>query len=734
MEREVLQRISKKTSDIIKKTNEISGSMLIQERERGTLERKLVNMKEKIKGHEETLEEEINESSAALQRKKENAQKILLTITFYEKFLTSAKEKCKCPLCNRAFVDNQLDAFVKMANSHVEQGPMLRQKGEKELQQEEKKYKSLMDLKPYYDEVKKINNSLPPLQAELSKLRQSKEERLSEVAELKKIEEEQRNRIKKVEKLLSQAQAISNLLRQQEKLRKDVEKEKALLKENENEGYDFEKEDSLESEKAALEAAELEISAKCNELTEAVNKKKYNLLGLKHALESLKQKQSEVDRLSQSIKDKEEKINLISQASKNRQDELKKLKAAEAEASNEIVETEKHQKMKTSQLQKATDEYSEDLRHLENLVTKFQSQVEKCQPSKQTSTLLDEVSVIDKDIAELVAKDEQLSEELNQKRHVSAFQTSLQRNIEDNMEYRKKIKQLEQLQNEIADLDAQLKSPSSELYRCNERLSAAEQKRQEIEKQQTVTETSIQNFTESIARTTEQLKNMHATEAMYRMCSMRLKTTQMARNDLVKFHSALDKALMKYHSVRMAEVNHSIREKWQEIYRGGDIDYIEIKSDIEDEKEKEEDGRATHMPSSATTTTRSRSYTYRVVMFKNDIEMDMRGRCSAGQKGLACLVIRLALAETFCLRCGMVALDEPTTNLDRANIESFAQALSRLVNSLRGQNNFQLIIITHDEEFVRHIATDGMSDYYWRVSKDESGQSRIERCPLRNLL
>ena len=30
---------------------------------------------------------------------------------------------------------------------------------------------------------------------------------------------------------------------------------------------------------------------------------------------------------------------------------------------------------------------------------------------------------------------------------------------------------------------------------------------------------------------------------------------------------------------------------------------------------------------------------------------------------LASLIIRLALAETFCLNCGILALDEPTTNL-----------------------------------------------------------------------
>ena len=50
-------------------------------------------------------------------------------------------------------------------------------------------------------------------------------------------------------------------------------------------------------------------------------------------------------------------------------------------------------------------------------------------------------------------------------------------------------------------------------------------------------------------------------------------------------------------------------------------------------------------------------------MYKNDTMMDMRGRCSAGQKVLASLIIRLALAETFSANCGVIALDEPTTNL-----------------------------------------------------------------------
>ena len=63
----------------------------------------------------------------------------------------------------------------------------------------------------------------------------------------------------------------------------------------------------------------------------------------------------------------------------------------------------------------------------------------------------------------------------------------------------------------------------------------------------------------------------------------------------------------------------------------------------------------------------AKSYNYRVVMRKGGAVMDMRGRCSAGQRVLACLVIRLALAETFGVQCGVVALDEPTVNLDYDN-------------------------------------------------------------------
>jgi DNA repair protein RAD50 len=115
-------------------------------------------------------------------------------------------------------------------------------------------------------------------------------------------------------------------------------------------------------------------------------------------------------------------------------------------------------------------------------------------------------------------------------------------------------------------------------------------------------------------------------------------------------------------------------------------------------------------------------------MRKGNAELDMRGRCSAGQKVLASLVIRLALAETFCLNCGILALDEPTTNLDVENVKSLCTALKSIVEQRRGQHNFQLIIITHDEDFISELArADSLTSTYYRVSRDnQSNASMIE--------
>lgn len=116
---------------------------------------------------------------------------------------------------------------------------------------------------------------------------------------------------------------------------------------------------------------------------------------------------------------------------------------------------------------------------------------------------------------------------------------------------------------------------------------------------------------------------------------------------------------MKFHSMKMAEINRAVKELWQKVYRGRDIDYIAVRSDT-DEAEDGSGSAAGHIEAAVGRAVRN--YNYRVVMVCGDAEMDMRGRCSAGQRVLSSLIIRLALADSFCVSCGILALDEPSTN------------------------------------------------------------------------
>ena len=173
-------------------------------------------------------------------------------------------------------------------------------------------------------------------------------------------------------------------------------------------------------------------------------------------------------------------------------------------------------------------------------------------------------------------------------------------------------------------------------------------------------------------------------------------------NDLEKYVRAIEEALLKYHQTKIKEINERIAELWMVTYQGkvGVVWVCEVK-DIE----------SIEIESKSVVRGSKKYFEYAVYMTKvgeavwgevqNHSRLQMRSRCSAGQKALAALVIRMALADAFCSHCGVLALDEPTTNL-------------------------QLIIITHDEEFGQLLTQAQLGDRmsYYRISREESKHVR----------
>eukprot|EP00571_Detonula_confervacea_P010665 CAMPEP_0172307014 /NCGR_PEP_ID=MMETSP1058-20130122/7955_1 /TAXON_ID=83371 /ORGANISM="Detonula confervacea, Strain CCMP 353" /LENGTH=1404 /DNA_ID=CAMNT_0013019073 /DNA_START=130 /DNA_END=4344 /DNA_ORIENTATION=- len=286
--------------------------------------------------------------------------------------------------------------------------------------------------------------------------------------------------------------------------------------------------------------------------------------------------------------------------------------------------------------------------------------------------------------------------------------------IQDNLGLFKLEKKVNQLQDDIKKLQGEVDAMGGDTAREQHQVAASNIRQHQ---------SKIERYNGRMQGLTEQKRNLRkklnepeykGVDDRQRMKMIEHETTNIVVTDLDKYYDALDKALLRYHGMKISDINKIIRELWALTYKGEDITNIEIQSG------QDSGSRA------------NRSYNYRIVMSKGNTQMDMRGRCSAGQRVLASIVIRLALAETFCLNCGVMALDEPTTNLDYENKRGLGCALAQIIASRAAQSNFQLVVITHDEDFVSMMKQElssqtgfTMPERYYQVSREESNDGRF---------
>lgn len=326
------------------------------------------------------------------------------------------------------------------------------------------------------------------------------------------------------------------------------------------------------------------------------------------------------------------------------------------------------------------------------------------------------IRTIDSHISSTKEKQETLLGQINEKEKAILDLKGVKRTLEDNLNLRQLVKKAETRGARISELENMNAERDRERY--EQESSRLRNKHARLSAQLAGKMGEIKQLDDQLRQINEELDADFRTIADdYRAAVIKLRATTVANDDLAKYSKALEAAIMKYHTMKMAEVNEIIDELWKKTYSGSDVDTILIRSDSE-----------------TTAKAGTSKYNYRVCMVKQDVELDMRGRCSAGQKVLASIIIRLALAQCFGVSCGLIALDEPTTNLDSDNIESLAKALSLIISTRREQRNFQLIVITHDEKFLTHMNAAAYTDHFFRVSRNERQKSQIEWVPISKVM
>jgi DNA repair protein RAD50 len=247
---------------------------------------------------------------------------------------------------------------------------------------------------------------------------------------------------------------------------------------------------------------------------------------------------------------------------------------------------------------------------------------------------------IDTEISHITQKNNELKKQIDDSERTK-------RSIEDNIRFRDCLTDLDKVRKEIADLNT--RNAKDDYDRLDREAIHAEQQYQVLNAEKGTLTGTVKSKDQELKKNIQEWDTDYKDAAQkYRESHIQVEITKAAIEDLGKSLSAVDNAVMQFHSIKMEEVNRIASELWQNTYQGTDVDTIIIRS----EKDSE-----------SSTNTSIRTYNYRVAMVKQDVEMDMRGRCSAGQKVLASIIIRLALAECFGVQCGVSSPFSPALAL-----------------------------------------------------------------------
>ncbi|NXA74726.1 RAD50 protein, partial [Thryothorus ludovicianus] len=642
----------------------------------------------------------------------------------YSQFITQLTEENQscCPVCQRVFqTEAELQDVISDLQSKLRLAPDKLKSTESELKRKEKKRDEMMSLKPLRQTVDELQNKeIPDLKNKLQNAIRDLTSLKGEIEEQKSLlqitlsEEEGAKAclqdITLMERYQTDIRDVERKIAQQEAKLLGVDLSRTVFQVSQEKQEKKHLWDTVTSKIELKQKLKQDQQSQMQQLKSAVNELRAEKLQIISSMQRRRQLEeqtveltTEVQSLCREIREAKEQVLPLDAM-------LDKLQQEKEELVNKRTASNKETQEKMNGINEKVKDLNKYMKEIENYI-----QQGKEEYKKQKESELDEVN---SHLTACEKQKEKISKEMEMTRQDIDTQKIQERWLEDNLTLRKRNEELKEVEDNIKQLMKEM--GEMKVPQMKNKQKHLEEKIESLKRDHHVALGRQRGFEEEILRFRKELREPQFKDAeeKYRDMMIVMRTTELVNKDLDLYYKALDKAIMTFHSMKMEEINKIIRDLWRSIYRGQDIEYIEIRSDADE---------------NVSATDKRRNYNYRVVMVKGDTALDMRGRCSAGQKVLASLIIRLALAETFCLNCGILALDEPTTNLDRENIESLAHALVEIIKSRLHQRNFQLLVITHDEDFVELLGRSEYVETFYRIKKNIDQCSEIMKCSVSSL-
>jgi len=596
----------------------------------------------------------------------------------YKKILTNSKDEHKCEICNGEFDDNLFKLKLTELQNKLEKQQHVKLEEENRLHQVEE---SLLKLKPY----KIYKRDLENIELRVMKLEQSLLKSEDELRQLYNRYQISESDIKMLKQKIDKLKEAQQLLILSEAHLKEI----SLLKNTE-----------CTYLKEMTEKEAVNIVSKGPTKTELckIRIQELELLIEKYTAES-QQLTNDMEYIGQNRDAKDVEIQTFS-----------KIVGGEVA---DLTELKKEKEMTEEHIRKIN---SEAVRIEVALLSLKQT---RCSKNEKTKRAIQDVQYLVNKINEHLVyfnninqDDLNLYEKLaNELQHISREVIATESMLSDyESEFEKLHHELKRTMDklELANVEISISNLNKEISALGESLKSlpdnylnAERSLEDLQRNihgLSCTDSTLRRQASSIF---DDLKKHSSAEIAYYNSLATQESLKLTVEDLDLYISSLQKSIKIYHQQKISQINQILSCLWQKIYRGLDIDNVQIKLDSNLNNKKKE-------------------YYYRVIYLSKDKEVTMRGNSSAGQRGLASIVIRMALAECFSSNCPILALDEPTTNLDKEHVESLAHYLAE---SISNNQEMQIIIITHDKEFISMLREH--SERIIEVTKDENGGSIV---------
>jgi len=342
------------------------------------------------------------------------------------------------------------------------------------------------------------------------------------------------------------------------------------------------------------------------------------------------------------IKDKEREVKILTEHLSNLE---KQIDSIEKEIKNLNLTYKKVQKLEVD---------------IENLNKLEKQREEKMENLKKVSEAIEIDTKVIKDVEDKLDK---LKKELEEYRAEKDKIELLNIRFQELSENRRK--QLE-IKNRLENVLSKLSLEESKLEGKN--LDLLKEKLNELLLKEREYRTKLDSIEDRLKEKLENYENLNKQIENWKVMKEKIKKLEKIILDFKLFEKAIEYTQTELRKQFIETVNYTMNQLWSTLYPYGD--FTEIRLFIEEG-----------------------DYVLKLLS-RSGIWDNVEGIASGGERSIACLALRIALALTLAPHLRILILDEPSVNLDVKSLSELATTLRERVYEFMDQ----VILITHEEE------------------------------------